>query len=160
MNSPLDRGDRAFAQELLDSVLEALEISRENKALVVARYGIVIRVNELASHLFGWPGDELLGTTVTSLFEEIPSTRRDAIQRRETTLKAATGEPIAVEIGRQPIGRQLREVDVYAIRDLRERRAAREEQEKHSRALQQRDTELRSQKLWFEMALKSLTQGL
>ena len=42
-------------QELLDAVWEALNIGRDNKALVVARDGTIIKANQLASQLCGRP---------------------------------------------------------------------------------------------------------
>ncbi|NJO21786.1 MAG: EAL domain-containing protein [Sphingomonadales bacterium] len=61
---------------------------------------------------------------------------------------------------RQPLGAKLPEIEVYAIRDLRERREAAEERERQHKALQARDEQLRAQDLRFKTALDNMGKGL
>jgi len=148
-------------QDLLAAALEALNIARDNKALVVARDGTIVNVNRLASQLCGRSQDELIGKSTIELFETVPTQHWSmAIQRWETVLKTASDGRIAVEVVRQPLGTNLQAVEVYAIRDLRERHEAAEERERQKRALQQRDEELRTQNMRLETALNNMSQGL
>ena len=59
--------------ELLDVALEALNIARDNKALVVARDGIIIDINQRALDLCGHPSGELVGKNVMVALFESPS---------------------------------------------------------------------------------------
>jgi PAS domain-containing protein len=70
------------------------------------------------------------------------------------------GEPIAIEITRQSLAPDLGQFEVYAIRDLRARQQALESQARHSRALQQREEELRLHKEKLDAALDNMLQGL
>ena len=153
---------KASDQELLDAVLEALNIARDNKALVVAREGTIININKLASQLCGRSQEELAGKSVTiELFEQAPAQYCGApIERWETALKTASDGPIAVEVVRQPLGTRLAGVEVYAVRDLRERREAAEERDRQNKALQQREKELHIQNMRFDTALNNMSQGL
>ncbi len=159
---PAPQSDPARDQELLDAVWEALNIGRDNKALVVARDGTIIKANQLVSQLCGRPWGWLLGRSVfLELFEDEPERHpAGTTERWETELKTASGGSIAVEVTRQPLGNRLAGMEAYAIRDLRERREAAEERERQNRVLQQRDEEIRRQRLRLEMALTSLSQGV
>src|ERR1700704_4499711 len=71
--TPASGSDRSAAtdQELLEAIWEALNIARDNKALVVAREGIIININQLACQLCGSTRDQLVGRSVArALFED------------------------------------------------------------------------------------------
>lgn len=149
----------ASHQELLKAALEALNIARDTKSLVVAQGNAIIDINARALELCGRSADELVGKNVAELFQDTPQLR-SSIERWETELKTASGGLIAVEVVRQPLGTKLAEIEVHAIRDLRDRREAAEERDRQIKALQDRDEELRTQNLWFNMALRNMSQGL
>ena len=146
--------------ELLDVALEALNIARDNKALVVARDGIIIDINQRALDLCGHPSGELVGKNVMVALFESPPLQAATTARWETQLKPQSGEPIAVEVVRQPLGGKLAEIDVYAIRDLRDRHEAAEERDRQNKALQLRDEELYAQNVRFKTALDNMGKGL
>ena len=77
-----------------------------------------------------------------------------------TALRTSSGNPIAVEVTRQSLDAHLSDIEVYAIRDLRGRQEAAEERERQSRALQQREEDLRAQNEKFDAALDNMLQGL
>jgi diguanylate cyclase (GGDEF)-like protein len=155
-NAPANR------QRLLQAMIEGLNVARDNKAIVVARDGIVIHVNQLALQLCGCPCEALIGRRVAdALIETLPCDDASAeTQRWETSLKTASGDPVAVEILRQPLGASQPSVLVYAMRDLRARHGAAAERDRQSEALRQRDDELRTQNMRFDVALKNMCQGL
>ena len=148
--------------ELLNAMLEGLNIARDNKALVVARNGTIINVNERASELCGGSQAQLMGRIVaTELFVDTLAQSQDSkIQRWETVLRTASEARIPVEVVRQSLGGALRGVEVYAIRDLHERREAAEERDRQNSALQQHEEELRIQNMRFDTALNNMSQGL
>ena len=53
--------------KLLDAVWEALNVARDNKALVLARQGTVVNINALAAELCGRSLDDVNGTSITDL---------------------------------------------------------------------------------------------
>jgi PAS domain-containing protein len=146
-------------QALLDAIWEALNIARDNKALVLASEGTILNVNQLTSQLCGQSLVELVGKKISALFDGVPAQHPHA-DRWETALRTASGNPIAVEVTRQAVGTKLKHIQVYAIRDLRERRAAMEERKRQSKALQQRDEELRKQHLLLDAAIRNMPFGL
>ena len=144
----------AREQELLAAAWEALNVARDNKALVIAKAGTILKANELVAQLCGRSMDELLGRSICpDLLDHSPAPHVESTHRWETTLTPASGNAIAVEVVRQPLTTRLRGVDVYAIRDLRDRHHAAEERHR-------RDEEFDKQNLRFELALKSLSQGV
>jgi diguanylate cyclase (GGDEF)-like protein len=149
-------------QELLDAVWEALNIARDNKALLVARDGSVVNANHLACQLCGRSLDSLLGRNVLGwLFEDEPARHSSsATERWETALNTATGGSIAVEVTRQALGNRFPGMVAYAIRDLRERHEAAETRERQNQALRQREEELEAQNVKFDAALENMLQGL
>jgi diguanylate cyclase (GGDEF)-like protein len=149
-------------QELLDAVWEALNIARDNKALLIACEGVIVNANRLACQLRGLSLDELRGRHVfPELFEAEPAEFSAAATGRwEASLKTQAGPAIPVEVTRQPLGSRFPGMDAYAIRDLRGRREAAEERERQNEALRQREEEIRTQQLRFEMALTSLSHGV
>jgi diguanylate cyclase (GGDEF)-like protein len=158
--SPRRRSTRD--QELLDGVWDALNIGRDNKALVVARDGTIIKANPLAHQLCGRSSKALLGEGICGGLLADEPVRHPALTsaRWETLLRTKSGAEIAVEVTRQPLGDRFPGIEAYAIRDLRERREVAEERERHNEVLRQRDEEIRTQHLRFEMALTSLSQGV
>ena len=145
-------------QEILGAIWKALNIARDNKALVIARAGTIININSLVSQLCGRSLDQLVGGKVTTELFDGPSVA--AAERWETALKTSSGNLIAVEVTRQSLDAHLSDVEVYAIRDLRGRQEAAEERERQSRALQQREEDLRAQNEKFDAALDNMLQGL
>jgi diguanylate cyclase (GGDEF)-like protein len=156
------RQDGVRRDELLNAMLEGLHVARDTKALVVARDGIIIQMNDLASQLCGLSSHELQGKPVSpELFEEPPAVRGSpTVKRWETGLKAATGALIPVEVVRHPVGNRFRDVLVYAIRDLRHRHEAIEERDRQRKRLQQQEDELRAQNLRFDTAINNMPVGL
>ena len=145
-------------QDILDAIWEALNIARDNKALVIARAGTIININPLVSQLCGRSLEQLVGGRVATELFDGPSVA--AAERWETALKTSSGIVIAVEVTRQSLGAHLPEIEVYAIRDLRGHQRAAEERERQSRALQQREEELRTQNEKLDAALDNMLQGL
>lgn len=147
------------SSELLQVALEALNIARDNKALVVARHGTIIDINKRALDLCGYASADLVGRNVAAaLFDGPPQGATSA--RFDTQLKTQSREAIVVEVVRQPLGSKLPDIEVYAIRDLREQREAAEERDRQHKVLQQRDEELRTQDLRFKTALDNMGKGL
>ncbi|MGE0698904.1 MAG: ATP-binding protein [Hyphomicrobiaceae bacterium] len=125
---------------LLAVALDALHVGRDNKLLLVARRGRIVSANGLAAQLCGSSPERLVSKVrLADLFEE-PSLGDElpqAPQRWETALRTASGERIPVEIVREPLGRRLDDILVYAVRDLRQRKEAAAERERNIRALQE-----------------------
>jgi len=146
------------ARELLGAVWQALTVARESKAVVMARAGVVINANGLACQLFGRPLDGLVGCDILGeLLAHQPNGHIGAPRQRwETALRVPSGEAIPVEVTREVLDISHADIEVFAIRDLRQRHEAAKE---HERSLR-RDEELEAQNLRFEMALTSLSTGL
>lgn len=106
-------------QDILDAIWETLNIARDDKALVIARAGTIININPQAARLCGRSVEELVGGKVTA--ELFDGSSETAVGRWETALKTPAGDLIAVEVIRQALGAHLPEIEVYAIRDLRDR---------------------------------------
>jgi diguanylate cyclase (GGDEF)-like protein len=146
--------------ELLEVAIGALNVARDNKALVVVRAGAIIDINQRALDLCGFLPDDLLGQSVMSKLFTGSSPPTSTTERWDALLKTQSGETIAIDVVRQPLGAKLPEIEVYAIRDLRERREAAEERERQHKALQLRDEQLRAQDLRFKTALDNMGKGL
>ncbi|HEU0060525.1 MAG TPA: PAS-domain containing protein, partial [Hyphomicrobiaceae bacterium] len=145
-----------YRQAILDPIWRALNIGRDNKGLLIAQAGRIIKVNALLLDLCGRSLGELIGRKLASeLFACSPTA-----ERWQTVLKTAAAEPIAIEVTRQSLAPDLGEFEVYAIRDLRGRQQALESQARHSRALRQREEELRLHKEKLDAALDNMLQGL
>ena len=139
--------------QLLEVVWESLNIARDNKALVLAKEGTILNINALALQLCGRSGSELLGKCVmTQLFENAPRQISSAASQRWETALKTPNQSIPVEVVCQSLAR-LQGVAVYALRDLRGRREAAEDRERHSKARQQ-------QKQQLDVALNNMSQGL
>ena len=146
---------RTRERDLLAAAWEALNVARDNKALLLASGGTVLNANPLALRLCDRSLADLAGTRIVpDLLQDAPDPHAEpSIKRWETTLKSASGHLVAVEVVREPLTARLQGVDAYAIRDLRDLHSAAEERER-------RDQEFDTQHLRFEMALKSLSQGI
>ena len=148
-------GQQGHDQTILRPIWQALNIATDNKALLLARAGSIINANQLFLQLSQRGLAELVDRPVAALFD-----RTEAHERWETLLATASRERIAVEVTRQDLGPDLGEFEVYAIRDLRGRQQALESQERQSKALQQREEELRRQNEKLDAALDNMLQGL
>ena len=136
---------------LLDAVWEALNVARDNKALLLARQNTIVNLNALAGKLCGRSFHDVNGGCITDLLEHVPPSL--AIEHWETGLKAASGTPIAVEVTRQQLNAGLRDIQVYAIRDLRQRHAAAEQHEQLNARVAEQHEQL-------DAALSNMLQGL
>ncbi len=145
---------------LLAAVWEALNIARDNKALVLARQGSIISINRRAAELCGHAGNELVGLSVTDVLADVLPERSGALDRWPTALRTASGDLVAVEVTRQTLSPPLQSVDVFALRDLRERRAAAAQLERQSRLLQRQEEDLKAQNATLDAAMSSMVQGL
>src|SRR5262249_36071457 len=95
-------------ENLLQAIWGALTVARENKALIVAQAGVIIRVNELAEQLCDRTQDDLFGCAITQLLSATQALQpgRSTV-RWETELKAASGLAIPVEVTYQPLRSEL-----------------------------------------------------
>jgi diguanylate cyclase (GGDEF)-like protein len=89
------------------------------------------------------------------------------MRRWETELTTASGVRIPVEVTYEPLRTDLHELEVYAIRDLRERRGAAAQIEDFNARLQQQhdllkvqEQQLRAQNVQLDAALNNIAQGL
>src|SRR5205085_10210133 len=125
LGSGATRGGRkasARNAELLDAIWGALNVARDNKALVVAADGAIVNINRLASQLCGRSGEDLVGkSALPELFEGPPAAHPSATTARwETVLKAASGARIPVEVTYERLGPELQALEIDAMRDPRE----------------------------------------
>ena len=152
------QSDRPPGHEgLLDVVWEALNVARENKALVMACGGTIININRLAAELCGASLPTLKGARVAELLRAPPSA---AAARWETTFERQGMRPIPIEVTRQSLSGAFADVEIYAIRDLRERRATAEQLQRQGRLLVQQAEDLKAQNQLFDAALSNMVQGL
>jgi diguanylate cyclase (GGDEF)-like protein len=155
-------------ESLPQAIWDALNIARENKALFVAKGGAIVNVNELAAQLCDRTPEELLGGCFISQFLQRQTSQPAATMRRwETELTTASGVRIPVEVTYEPLRTDLHELEVYAIRDLRERRGAAAQIEDFNARLQQQhdllkvqEQQLRAQNVQLDAALNNIAQGL
>ena len=155
-------------ESLPQAIWDALNIARENKALFVAKGGAIVNVNELAAQLCDRTPEELLGGCFISQFLQRQTSQPAATMRRwETELTTASGVRIPVEVTYEPLRTDLHELEVYAIRDLRERRWAAAQIEDFNARLQQQhdllkvqEQQLRAQNVQLDAALNNIAQGL
>jgi len=147
-------------RELLAATWEALNVARDSKALVIARGGVILDVNAIASHLCGRSREELVGRRVAAELFDAPLGAEDGVMaaNREMPLRTASGQPVVVEVSCHPL--PSHGLEVYAFRDLTERREVAEERARQRRALRERERELEAQNLKFDAALENMLQGL
>src|SRR5258705_7172324 len=92
---------QAAAPRLLEAVWDALNVARDNKALLLVQQGTIVNLNGLAAELCGRSFHDVKGRSITDLLQDAsPSV---AMERWQTELEAAWGTPIAVEVTRQPL---------------------------------------------------------
>lgn len=144
------RRTAAAERKLLDVVWEALNVARDNKALLLARQGTIVNVNELASALCGESSRCVNGKCITDLLEDALPV---AMGQWQTRLKVAFGTPIPVEVTSRQLNVGLEDIEVYAVRDLRERHAAAEQRE-------QLNARLAAQHEQLDAALENMLQGV
>ena len=144
------------AGQLLATAWDALNVARESKALVLTKHGKIIRLNNLATEMLGQGLATLQGRPIAELFESHPP----HTARWETNLRTDPAGQIAVEITWQPLQGPLSDVDVYALRDLRARRAAAAHVERQSRRIAQQAQDLKTQNAVLDAALSHMVQGL
>ena len=99
----------------------------------------------------------LKGTTVTKVLRAPPSA---AVARWETTFEREGVRPIPIEVTRQSLSGPVADVEIYAIRDLRERRATSEQLQRQGRLLVQQAQNLKAQNQLLDAALSIMVQGL
>ena len=106
----------------LPVVWETLNIARENKALLLARQGTIVNANDICAELLGRQTSKLIGSRLADFVGE--GARQETGEHRwETAVTGSRRRPIPVEITRRTLSPPLADLDVYAIRDLRKRRA-------------------------------------
>jgi diguanylate cyclase (GGDEF)-like protein len=155
-------------ESLPQAIWDALNIARENKALFVAKGGAIVNVNELAARLCDRTPEELGGCFISQFLQCSQTRQSEATMRRwETELTTASGIQIPVEVTCEPLRTDLHELEVYAIRDLRERRGAAAQIEDFNARLQQQhdllkvqEQQLRAQNVQLDAALNNIAQGL
>jgi diguanylate cyclase (GGDEF)-like protein len=155
-------------QELFRAIWAALNVGRDYKALIISKDATIISINRLASELCGRDSNEIVGKRVISeLFDGPVGARPAKTNRWETELKAASGARIPVEVTYETLGAELQDLEVYAIRDLRERlgTAAQIEQfnlrlHHQHELLKEQQGRLREQNMQLDAALNNIVQGL
>ena len=138
-------------QDLVDAAVEGL---------VIAKDGIIVNVNRRILSLTLNTPDELLGKKVAGDLVIVAGNLAPSGKAVEGLLKTATGLVVQVEIVCQPWNGSERANEVYAIRDLTERRRIEEELRRQNKVLQEREEELRRQNHRFEVTLANMTHGL
>jgi PAS domain-containing protein len=142
--------------ELLEAIWEALNVARDNKALVMVCGGRIVNINQMASDLCGASLRSLEGKCVTKLLGFLPS----AAVRVETVLRREGNEPIPIEVTRQYLSGVFADVEIFAIRDLRERQATAEQLRHQGELLLEQADHLKAQNQLLEAALSNMVQGL
>ena len=113
--------DRQTAQDSADSIRELVDAASEG--IAIADDGVIVNVNRRVCELSGKSVEELIGLRIAGdlLDDHARRPPKDGRITAETSLKAAGGLHIPVEIVCQPFRAKLRGNEVYAIRDLTER---------------------------------------
>ena len=144
---------------LLDTIWAALNIARDNKALVMALRGVIINANRLVEELCGQSASDLRGASIGDLLGR-QVIERSRAGRWETIINGRDHLPIPVEVTRGSLENPLANLEVYALRDLRAQRATREQQQRQHELLVQQEHELRLQNSMLDAALSNMAQGL
>jgi diguanylate cyclase (GGDEF)-like protein/PAS domain S-box-containing protein len=113
--------DRQTTQDSVDSVRELVDAASEG--IVIAEDGVIVNVNRRVCELSGKSAKDLVGLRIVGdlLDDHARRPPKYGLITAETSLKAAGGLNIPVEIVCQPFHAKLRGNEVYAIRDLTER---------------------------------------
>jgi diguanylate cyclase len=139
-------------QELVDAALEGL---------VVAKDGVIVNVNQRILKLTLNTPDELLGKSfIGDLVIVAGGKVHPSGKASEGLLKTATGLVVQVEVVCRPLSGSARANEVYAVRDLTDRRRIEDELRRRNEALQQGKVELRVQNRRFAVALANMPHGL
>jgi diguanylate cyclase (GGDEF)-like protein len=147
---------------VLETSWRAINVARDAKGIVMTRAGVVLRANALLGRLLQCSAASLEGKSVFGDLLARPRGKdlRKAVTRWTTVMVAQTGTRIPVEVVRERLNITNDAIEVYAIRDLRPKRGEALKRKRQRATLQQRDQELLAQSQRFEMALKSLWQGV
>jgi diguanylate cyclase (GGDEF)-like protein/PAS domain S-box-containing protein len=116
-------------QTVRESVVRLHELAdAAAEGIVVARDGEIVNVNQRISELTGWTGDSMLGKKVFGDLLVASRQGRSTLGDHpiETLMITASGDAIPVEVIWKPYYSGLRANEVYAVRDLQERRRAEE----------------------------------
>jgi diguanylate cyclase (GGDEF)-like protein/PAS domain S-box-containing protein len=118
--------EKQTARESVVRLHELADAAAEG--IVVAKDGEIINVNQRISEITGWTGDDMLGKKVFGDLLVASRQTRDTLGDHpiETLMITAAGEAIPVEVIWKPYRSGLRANEVYAVRDLQERRRAEE----------------------------------
>jgi diguanylate cyclase (GGDEF)-like protein/PAS domain S-box-containing protein len=115
--------DRQTSQEGVDNIRELVDAATEG--IIIANDGIITNVNRRVLELSGLSVDALIGRKIAGDLLDASAVRLSPQQgttTAETSLKSAVGKLIPVEVVCQPFRGKLRGNEVYALRDLTERR--------------------------------------
>jgi NO-binding membrane sensor protein with MHYT domain len=139
-------------QELVDAALEGL---------VVAKDGVIVNVNRRILKLTLNTPAELLGKSISGDLVILPGGKVDRSGKAtEGLLRTATGLVVAVEVECRPLSNSARANEVYAVRDLTDRRRIEQELRRQNSILQEQEEELRIRNRRFEATLANLPHGL
>lgn len=118
--------EKQTARESVVRLHELADAAAEG--IVVAKDGEIINVNQRISELTGWTGPDMLGKRVFGDLLVASRQARSTLGDRpiETLMITAAGEAIPVEVIWKQYRSGLRANEVYAVRDLQERRLAEE----------------------------------
>jgi diguanylate cyclase (GGDEF)-like protein/PAS domain S-box-containing protein len=112
-----------------ESVVRLTELAdAAAEGIIVASDGEIVNVNQRVSDLTGWESDSLIGKKVFGdLLVASRQTRYTVGEHPiETLMVTACGDAVPVEVLWKPYRSGLRANEVYAVRDLQERRLAEE----------------------------------
>jgi len=150
--SQSERQSLLRSQELVDAALEGL---------LLAKGGRIVNVNRRLQKLTRRSTAELLGMNVIGdLLIGDFERQQGANTTTQALLRTSTGIVITVEVVRRSLSGRARADEVYAIRDLTERRKVEQELRRQHQILQQREEELRTQNRRFEVTLANMPLGL
>lgn len=118
--------EKQTARESVVRLHELADAAAEG--IVVAKDGDIINVNQRISELTGWTGPDMLGKKVFGDLLVASRHARSSLGNRpiETLMITSAGDAIPVEVIWKPYRSGLRANEVYAVRDLQERRLAEE----------------------------------
>ncbi len=147
---------------LLEAAWRTLNVGRDAKGILMARGGVVLKANALLCRLLECSAASLEGKSVFGDVLARPRGKdlRKAKTRWMTVMVAAAGTRLPVEITRERLHVTNEVIEIYAIRDLRPKRGEALKRKRQRAALQQRDQEILAQSQRFEMAVRSLWQGV
>jgi diguanylate cyclase (GGDEF)-like protein len=113
--------DRQTTQHSVERIKELVDAASEG--IVVAADGVIINVNRRIAELSGKQTEQLIGKRIGGdLLEEFVVAPRMGVRVVEATLRGSDAKGVPVEVVCQPFRTGLRGNEVYAIRDLTERR--------------------------------------